>query len=103
MDELMRTATNPYLPISANIMRKYVASLAILKTMMHMLIDELDRGSREMYPDAMEARFRFQMDVTVKHTNTLKYYQSWHQYATDDHLEDVEEFDFHGCLSHSDV
>ncbi len=43
-DELMLIATNPDLPISANILHKYVASLAALNTMVHMLSDELDRG-----------------------------------------------------------
>ena len=52
--------------------------------MMHMLSDELDRGARSMYPDAMEARFRFQTDVTTEHMDTMKDYQSWHQYVTVD-------------------
>ena len=55
----MCIATNLDLPISANIMHKYVASIAALNTMVHMLSDELDRGAQAVYPDAMEARFRF--------------------------------------------
>ena len=56
-----------------------------------------------MYLDAMEARFKFQMDVTTEHTDTLKDYQSWHQYVTVDQHEDVEQLDFYGCLSLNDV
>ena len=44
-DELMHITTNLELPISADIMRKYVAGLAKLKTMMCMLSNELDRGA----------------------------------------------------------
>ena len=71
--------------------------------MMHMLLKELDRGARAVYPNAMEARVRFQTDVTAEHTNTIKDYRSWQQYVTIDQHEDVEELDFHGCLSQSDV
>ena len=89
-DELMCIATSLDLPNSENIMCKYVAGSATLKTVMRMLTDELERGAREMYPDAMEARFRFQTSVTTKHTDTLKDYQSWQQYVTVDQHEDVE-------------
>jgi len=92
----MRTATNP------DIMHKYVAGPATLKTLMHMILDELNRGAQEVYLNAMEARVRFQTDVTVEHTDTIKDYQYWHQYVTVDQHEDVE-LDFHGCLSQSDV
>ena len=102
-DDLMRTATNPNLLISADVMRKYVASSTTLKTMMHMLTDELDRGARAVYPDAMEARFRFQTDFTAEHTDDIKDYQSWHRYVTVDQHEDVEKLDFYGCLSSNDV
>jgi len=44
--------------------------------MMHILTDKLDRGARAVYPDDMEARFRFQMDATIEHIDTLKDYQS---------------------------
>lgn len=44
-DELMHTATSQDLPISADIMHKYVAGPATLKTMMRMLIEELDKGA----------------------------------------------------------
>lgn len=86
----MRIATSPNFPISADIMHKYVFGPATLKTMMHMLSNELDRGARAVYPDAMEAKVRFQTNVTVEHTDTIKDYISWHQYVTIDQHEDAE-------------
>ena len=76
--------------INAEIMRKYVFGLAILRTLLHIISDELDRGAQAVYPNAMEARFRFQKDVTVEHTDIIGDYQSWHQYVTIDRHEDVE-------------
>jgi len=43
-----------------------------------------------VYPDVMEARVRFQMDVNAEHTDTIKDYRSWHQYVTIYHHGDVE-------------
>ena len=77
-DELMYIATSPDLPISTDTMHKYVASPDTLKTMMHMLSDDLDRGSRAVYPDAMKGRVKCQMDVTAEHTDTIKDYRYWH-------------------------
>lgn len=48
------------------------------------LSDDLDRGAQAVYSDAMEARFRFEIDVTMEHTDTIRDYQSWHQYFTVD-------------------
>jgi len=42
-DELMHTAISPNLPISANIMCKYVVGLATLNTMMSTLTHELEK------------------------------------------------------------
>lgn len=58
-DKLVRTTTSPNLPISADIVRKYIFGPATLKTMMRKLKDELDRGARAVYPNVMEATFRF--------------------------------------------
>jgi len=85
----MHTSTSPDLAISVEIMCKYVAGLITLKTMMNMVTDELDRGAWAMYLDAMEVSFRFQTDVTSKHMETMKDYQSWHQYVIVDQHEDV--------------
>jgi len=71
----MCIATSVNLVISADTMHHYFASLATLKTtlktIMHMLSDKLDRGTREVYPDAMEARVHFQKDVTIEYTDTI--------------------------------
>jgi len=84
-DELICTATNPTFSISADIICRYIVGMATLKTMMCMLLDELDKGTQALYLDAMEARFKFETDVTVEHTNTTKDYQYWHQYVVVDH------------------
>jgi len=55
----MCIATNPDLPISVDIMHKYFFGLNALKTMMGMLSDELERGARAVYLDAMEERVKF--------------------------------------------
>ena len=89
-DELMRTATKPDLPISADIMCKYVAGPDTFKTMMCMLLDKLDRGAWAVYPDAMEARFMFQTNFMVEHMDIIKDYQSRHQYVTVDQHEDFK-------------
>lgn len=80
--------------ISANSMHKYVTVQAALKVMMHILSNELCRGAGAVYPDVMEARFRSQKGVTLKHTDTIADYRSWHQFTTIDHHEDVEELVF---------
>lgn len=87
------------LAMSADITHKYVGSPTTMKTMMHMLSNDLDRGTREVYPDAMDSRVKSQMDVSTKHTDTIKDYRSWHQYVTIAGHEDVDDLDFHGCLS----
>jgi len=58
-DELMRIATSADLAISADTMHQYVVGLVALKTMMRMLLDELDRGARAAYLDATEVRVHF--------------------------------------------
>ena len=93
-DKLRRVATNVNLEIGAHTMHLYVVGLATLNTMKHMLADELDRGAISVYPDATEARVLFQQDVTIEHANTIMDYQAWHQFATVDSHEDVEELVF---------
>jgi len=68
----MCIATSPDLPINKDIMRKYVAGLTTLKTMMHMIYDELERAAQAVYHNAMEVKVRFQTDVTTEHTDTTE-------------------------------
>ena len=46
-------------------MKKYIGGPIMVNTMLQMLQDELDTGSRTIYPEAMEARVRYQKD-TIK-------------------------------------
>ena len=94
IDQLMHIATNADLQMSTETMHQYVVGLFALKTMMHILSDELDKGFKSVYPNATEARVQFQKDVTIEHAETIADYQAWHQFATIDHREDVEEFVF---------
>lgn len=59
-------------------MHLYVVGLTALKTMIHMLYDELDRGAKSVYLDAMEARVLFQKDVTTEYVETITHYQASH-------------------------
>ena len=59
-DNLMCMVTSIHLEINTDTMHQYVVGWTTLKTMMCMLLDELDRGARSVYPDAMEARVFFQ-------------------------------------------
>jgi len=93
-DELMRITTRADLVISENTMHQYVSSSTALKTMMHMLLDELDRGARVVYLDAMEVGVGFQKYVTKGYTNTIVDYQAWHQFTTVNPHEDVKELVF---------
>lgn len=90
----MHIATSPYMSIIVDTMHRYVTGPTTLKTKMHMLSDNLDRGAQAVYPNAMEARVRFQKDVTLQYMDTITDYRAWHQFATVDHHEDVEELVF---------
>jgi len=70
-DKLMCIVTYTHLEISIDTMHQYVAGSATLKTMMHVLSNELDRGAKSVYPDATEPRVLFQQDVTIEHADTI--------------------------------
>ena len=59
-----------------------------------MLQDELDRGSRSAYMEAMEARVCFQKYIIKLYMDTITDYQAWHQFITEDHIEDIDELIF---------
>jgi len=50
--------------------------MAALKTMMHMLSDEFDKGAKPVYLDATKARIHFQKDVTIVYMDTIVDYQA---------------------------
>lgn len=93
-DELMHITTSTDLEINIDTMHQYLSSLTALKNMMRMLSDELDRGAKSLYPNAMESRVRFQKEVTTEYTDIIKDCQAWHHFITVDHHEDVEELVF---------
>lgn len=70
----MCIATNAGLVISADTMHQYVTGPTTLKTMMCMLLDELDKGARAVYLDAIEERVCFQKYVTIEYTYTITNY-----------------------------
>jgi len=65
MEQLRREATREDLELNAHNMQKYINGPVKVNTMMHMLQNEFDTGSKTIYPDAMEARVCFQKD-TIK-------------------------------------
>lgn len=66
MEQLRQEATNDDLELLTENMQKYVGGLVRVKTMLHMLQDELDKGSKTIYLEAMEERFCYQKD-TIRH------------------------------------
>lgn len=63
--------TGTHLKINTDTMHQYVSGLAALKTMMHILSNELDRGSILVYSNETEVRVFFQKDVTIECMNTI--------------------------------
>ena len=57
--------------ISVDTIHKYVASVVALKTMIHMLSDDLDKGAQAVYQDGMEAIVCFHKDVMLKYRDTI--------------------------------
>jgi len=101
-DELMRIANIIDLEISRNTMHQYVVGLATLKTMIHMLSDELDRDTKPVYPNETEEKFHFQKDVTIEVIDTIIDYQAWHQFSPSIIARMSKSWYFHICLSLSD-
>ena len=64
IEQLMRKTTSDDLQLSAKNMQRYISGPATLKTVLHMLQDELDRGFMTIYPESMEARVCFDKYIT---------------------------------------
>jgi len=56
----------------------YIIGLTLLRTKLHMLQDELDKGSKSIYLEAMEARVLFHKDIIKDYMDTIAHYQAWH-------------------------
>lgn len=65
MDQLRWEATSDDLELSIENMQKYTGGLVMFKTMLHILQYQLYKGSKTIYPEAMEERVRYQKD-TIK-------------------------------------
>lgn len=59
LDKLMHTTTSTCLEINIDTMHQHVSGPVTPRMTMDMLSDELDEGAILVYPDAMEARVRF--------------------------------------------
>ena len=94
IEKLMRKATSDDLQLSKENMQKYIGGLATLKTLWHILQDELNKGFITIYPEAMEARVHFDKDVTKQYGDTIAQYQVWYQFLTEDHRKEVTELVF---------
>ena len=66
----------------------------MVNTMLHMLQDELDTGSKTIYMDDMEARVYYQKDTVKQFGDIITQYQAWHQYVTVKHQVEVVELVF---------
>ena len=65
IDRYMKHLTNDDFELSAQNMQKYIGGPVMVKTMLHMLQDEMDKGSKTIYLETMEARVCYQKD-TIK-------------------------------------
>ena len=63
--------------LSAHNMQKYIGGPIMVNTMLHMLQNELDTGSKTIYLDAMEARVFFQKYTIKEFGDTVTQYQYW--------------------------
>lgn len=93
-DPLMSITTNANLQMSASTTHQYVAGSTALKTMMCMISNELDKGSKLVYMYPTEVRVHFQKDATMEYADTITDYQDWHHFANINHQEDVKELVF---------
>jgi len=63
MDQLRQDGTNDDLDLSEKNMQKYIGGPITIKTMLHMLQDELEKGSKTIYPEVMEEIFCYQKHI----------------------------------------
>lgn len=64
-------------------MKKYIGGPIVVKAMLHILQDELDKGSKTINLEAMEARIHYQKDAIKKFGDNIAQYQAWYQYITE--------------------
>ena len=76
MEQLRREATRENLELSMHNMQKYIGGPVMVNTMLHRLQNELDTGSKTIYPDAKEARVRYQKDTIKQFGDIITQYQA---------------------------
>jgi len=67
----MLMTTIAYFQVSADNMRMYIVDPALLRTKLRMLQDELDRGYKSVYPEAMEATVCFEKDIIKEYMENI--------------------------------
>lgn len=86
--------------LSVENMKKYIGGLVVGKTMLQKLQDELDKGSKTIYLEAMEARVRYQKDIIKQFGDIIAQYQAWYQCVSESHQVEVVELVFpQTCVS----
>ena len=71
IEQLMHKAASDDLQLSTKNMQKYIGGPTTVKIVLHKLQDELDKGFRTIYLEAMEARVRFDKDITKQYRDTI--------------------------------
>ena len=75
-------------------MQRYISGLTTIKTMLHMLQDELDKDFRTISPEAMEESVFFDKDVIKQYGDIIEQYQASYQFVNEDHCKEVTELVF---------
>lgn len=75
-------------------MHIYIGGPVQVWTTLIMLQKEVETGSKYLYPDAMEARVRFHLDIITQFWGVIAQYQAWHHYVTEKHQVQFGELEF---------
>jgi len=75
-------------------MQRYIGGPVQINTMFLLLEKETQTGSNTVYPDAMEARVRFQPETIAQFGDIIAQYKSWHHYVTEKNQVEVVELEF---------
>ena len=92
--QLRQESTREDYEFNTHNMQKYISGPVKIKIMMLMIQNDLDTGSKIIYPNSMEVRFFFQKNTVKNFGDTIAQYQAWHQYVTDKRQVEVSELEF---------
>lgn len=76
LDHLKWIYTKEDLEISRHTMQKYIGGPAKINTMLFLLKKETHTGSKNVYPDAMEARVHYNPNLIGKFEETITQYKA---------------------------